>query len=53
MKRSKVLYRNNRFPEFYNVKQFKEIKSLESLQKAEAFLEPKWASTMEPFCEYN
>ena len=33
-----------------NVKYFKEIKCSKSLQKAEAYLEPKWASTMELFC---
>ena len=31
---------------------FKEIKRSKSLQKAEAYLEPKRASTMELFCEY-
>ena len=31
-----VLERNNRFQESYNVKWFKEIKRLKSLQKAEA-----------------
>ena len=36
-----------------NVKHFKEIKLLKSLQKAEAYLEPKRASTMELFCEYT
>ena len=36
----------------YNVKFFKEIKRSKSLQKAEAHLEPKWASTMELLCEY-
>ena len=45
-KRSKVLYRNNRFQESYNVKYFKERKHLKSLQKAEAYLEPKQTSTM-------
>ena len=43
----------NRFQESYNVKYFKEIKRLKSLQKAEAYLEPKRASTMELFCEYT
>ena len=43
---------NNRFQEFYNVKYFKEIKRLKSLQKKEAYLEPKRASTMQLFCEY-
>ena len=36
----------------YNVKYFKEIKRSKSLQKAEGYLEPKPASTMELFCEY-
>ena len=31
----------NRFQEFYNVKYFKVIKCLWSLQEAEAYLEPK------------
>ena len=35
--------------ESYNVKYFKEIKLLKSLQKAEAYLEPKQASMMELF----
>ena len=43
----------NRFPGSYNVKYFKEIKRLKSLQKVEAHLEPKRASTMELFCEYT
>ena len=47
--RSKVLSRNNRFQEYYNVKYFKEIKCLKSLQKAEAYLEPKRGSTVELF----
>ena len=37
----------------YNVKYFKEIKRLKSPQKAQAYLEPKRASTMELFCEYT
>ena len=37
----------------YNVKYFKEIKNLKSLQKAEVYLEPKRISTMELFCEYT
>ena len=49
----KVLSRNNRFQESYNVKYFKEINRLESPQKAEAYLEPKQASTMELFNEYT
>ena len=39
--------------ESYNVKYLKVVKRLKSLQKAEAYLEPKWASTMELFCEYT
>ena len=35
-----------------DVKYFKEIKHWKSLQKAEAYLEPKWASMTELFCEY-
>ena len=42
----------NRFQESYNVKYFKVIKRLKSLQKGEAYLEPKRASMMELFCEY-
>ena len=37
------------FQEFCNVKYFKEIKRLKSLQKAEVYLEPERASTMESF----
>ena len=37
----------------YNVKYFKEINRLKNLQKAEAYLKPKRASTMELFCEYT
>ena len=44
--------RNNGFQESYDVKCFKEIKRLKSLQKAEAYLELKQASMMELFCEY-
>ena len=51
--KEKVPYRNNRFQESYDVKYFKEIKRLKSLQKAEAYLEPKEASMMELFCEYT
>ena len=29
------------------------MKSLKSLQKAEVYLEPKQASTMDLFCEYT
>ena len=35
--------------ESFNVKYFKEAKRLKSLEKAEEFLEPKRASTMEFF----
>ena len=44
-----ILARNKRFEECYNVKYFKETKCLKSLQKAEAYLEPKRASTMRLF----
>ena len=44
-----MLYRNNRFQEPYYEKYFKEIKRLKSYQKAETYLKPKWASTMEIF----
>ena len=37
----------------YNVKYFEDIKRLKSLQKAEAYLEPKQGSMMELFCEYT
>ena len=40
------------FDELKEVKYFKEIKRSKSLQKAEAYLEPKRASTMKLFCEY-
>ena len=49
----KVLKRNNRFQESYNVKCFKEINRLKIPQKAEAYLEPKQASTMELLYEYT
>ena len=45
-------FKNNKFPESY-VKYFKEIERLKSLQKAEAYLKPKRASTMELFWEYT
>ena len=32
---------------------FKKIKRLKSLQKADVYLEPMRASTMEHFCEYS
>ena len=57
---------NSTFDELKEVKYFKEItdfknfiiqnteiKRLQSLQKAEAYLEPKRISTMELFCEYT
>ena len=52
---------NNMFDELKEVKHFNEINlknlimqnSLKSLQKAEAYLEPKQASMMELFCEYT
>ena len=57
IKGSKVLYKKiitlNRFQESCNIKYFKEIKRLKSLQKAELYLEPMRASTMELFCEYT
>ena len=37
----------------YDAKCFKKIKRLKSLQKAEAYLEPKRVSAMELFCEYT
>ena len=45
--------KNNRFQDSYNVKYFKEIKRLKSLQKAEAYLELKRVSAMEIFCKYT
>ena len=43
-----------RFQESYNVKYFKEVKCLQTLQvKAETYLEPKGASTMKHICEYT
>ena len=44
---------NSMFDELKVVKYFKEIKHLKSLQKAEAHLEPKGASTIELFSEYT
>ena len=44
-----LMNRKNRFQERDNVKSFKEIKRLKSLQKEEAYLEPKRASMMELF----
>ena len=48
--KNKVPCTNNRFQKsYYDLKYFKEIKCLKSLQKAEAYLEPKQASMMELF----
>ena len=47
------MIRLNRFQEPYNEKSFKKIKRSKSLQKAEVYLEPMRASTMELFCEYT
>ena len=47
------IIRLNRFQKPYNEKSFKKIKRLKSLQKAEVYLEPMRASTMELFCEYT
>ena len=52
LKKVRYLKKNKRFQEPLNVKYFKEIKRLKSLQKAEVYLEPKIASTMELFCEH-
>ena len=41
------------FDELKEAKYFKEMKRLKSFHKAEAYLEPKPASTMELFCEYT
>ena len=41
------------FDKLKEVKYFKEIKRLKGFQKAEGYLEPKQASTMELFCEYT
>ena len=49
----KKIIRLNRFQEPYNERSFKKIKHLKSLQKAEVYLEPMQASTMELFCEYT
>ena len=47
------MIRLNRFQEPYNENSFIKIKRLKSLQKAEVYLEPMRASTMELFCEYT
>ena len=49
----KKLIRLNRYKVPHNEKSFKKIKRLKSLQKAEVYLEPMRASTMELFCEYT
>ena len=49
LKEAKYFKRNSRFQERYNVNYFKERNRLKSLQKAEAYLEAKQASTMELF----
>ena len=43
----------NRFQESYSVKCFKVIKHLKSIQKAEAYLQPKRESMMQLFYEYT
>ena len=43
----------NRFQVLQCKEYFKVIKRLKSLQKAEAYLEPKRASMIKPFCEYT
>ena len=50
LKEVKDFTKNNRFQESFNVKFFKEMKRLKSLQlKAVSYLEPKRASMMELF----
>ena len=46
-------FKKVKYLESYNKKYFKEIKHLKSLQEAEAYLQPKEASTMQLFCEYT
>ena len=54
LKELKYFNRNNRFQESYNVKCFKEIKRLKSLQvKTEVHLEPKRGSMIQLFCQYT
>ena len=48
---NKKKIKSNRFQESDNVKYFKEIKRLRSLQKTEACLKQKRVSMMELFCE--
>ena len=50
--KKKYFSKNNKIERFhkpYNEKSFKKIRCLKSLQKAEAYLEPTRASTMELF----
>ena len=42
-----------RFQKSYNVEYFKVIKHFKTLQKADAYLEPKRASMMKLFCGYT
>ena len=50
----KYFTRSNRFQESFNVKYFKEIKLMKSLQvKAVSYLESERASVIELFCEYT
>ena len=49
LKEVKYLKKSTIFQESYNVKYFKETKHLQRLQKAEVYLEPKRASTIELF----
>ena len=54
LKEVRYFTRNNRFQESLNVKYFKEIRSLKSLQvKAVPYLQPKRASIIELFGEYT
>ena len=52
-KEVKYFKRSDRYQEPYSVKYFKEIRRLKSLQKAEAYLVPKQAPTMDLFCQYT
>ena len=42
----------NRFQKSFNVNYFKETERLKGLQKAEAYLELKWATMMELICVF-
>ena len=53
LKEAKHVKEKADFMRSHNVRYFKEIKRLKSLEKAEACLEPKQASTMELFCEHT